>query len=89
VGRRRGWAVGVALAFLLLWSVLAHGRVGSWNDASRLATAEALVHHGTWAIDETALGEHTQDRVYLNGHFYSSKFPVLSLLILGIYVFFY
>lgn len=26
---------------------------GSWNDASRLATIECLVDHGTWRIDES------------------------------------
>jgi hypothetical protein len=45
-----------------------------------MATVEALVHQGTWAIDDTVFGERTADRIYLQGHFYSSKPPVLSLL---------
>jgi hypothetical protein len=62
-----------------------------------LATVEALVHHKTWAIENTALGSLTGDRIYLvadatgaadamgNGHFYSDKPPVLSLLTAGVY----
>jgi len=71
--------------FLALSTLLTHSHVNSWNDISRLATVEALVHHATWAIDDTALGKRTGDRVFLNGHFYSDKPPVLSLLAAGVY----
>ncbi|MBL7064383.1 MAG: hypothetical protein ISS49_09310 [Anaerolineae bacterium] len=85
MGKRRDLTIGVAVFFLLLWALLTHSHVNSWNDASRLATVEALVHNGTWAIEDTAFGNLTGDRIFLNGHFYSDKPPVLSLLAAGVY----
>ena len=82
---RRNLTCAVAACFLLLWALLTHSHVNSWNDASRLATIEALVHQGTWAIEGTAFGDRTADRVFLNGHFYSDKPPVLSFLAAGVY----
>ncbi|HZU36743.1 MAG TPA: hypothetical protein VFA18_12570 [Gemmataceae bacterium] len=45
----------VGLGIVLLASVIAAGSArpyaGGWNDGSRLATVEALVDQGTWAID--------------------------------------
>ncbi len=49
------------------------------NPASRLAAIQALVEQQTWAIDGVSLGSMTIDKVFLNGHFYSSKPPVLNL----------
>ncbi len=83
--RQRDLSIGVAAFFLLIWALLTHSHVNSWSDISRLATAEALVHHGTWAIEGTALGERTDDRIFWNGHFYSDKPPVLSFLAAGVY----
>lgn len=82
---KRDLSIGVAAFFLLIWALLTHSHVNSWKDISHLATVEALVHHGTWAIDDTALGRHTGDRIFLNGHFYSDKPPTLSLLASGVY----
>lgn len=45
------WAVLVVP--ILLAAVSARPFAGSWNDGSRLATVEALVDHGTLAIDES------------------------------------
>lgn len=83
--KRRNLTTGVAAFFLLLWVLLTHSHVNSWKDISHLATVEALVHHGTWAIDDTAMGRHTGDRIFLNGHFYSDRPPTLSLLASGVY----
>jgi len=83
--KRRDLTTGVAAFFLLIWALLTHSHVNSWKDISHLATVEALVHHTTWAIDDTALGKHTGDRIFLNGHFYSDKPPILSLLASGVY----
>lgn len=47
------------------------------NPVSRLAGMEALVDHGTWAIDDTTLGRNTVDKVFWEGHYYSSKPPLL------------
>lgn len=84
--KQRDLTIGVMAFFLLLYALLTHSHVNSWKDISHLAPAEALVHHGTWAIDDTALGRRTGDRVFLNGHFYSDKPPVFSLLASGVYV---
>ncbi len=82
---RRDLTVWIALFFFLLWALLTHAGANSWNDASRLASAEALVRYGTWAIEDTAFGQSTGDRVFLRGHFYSDKPPLLSLLAAGVY----
>jgi hypothetical protein len=85
MSKRRDLTVWVAVFFFLLWALLTHSHVNSWNDASRLAAVEALVHRGTWAIDNTVFGERTGDRIFWNGHFYPDKPPVLSFLAAGVY----
>lgn len=64
-------------AWLLFCAVQPHMPV---NPASRLAAIQALVEQHTWAIEGVSLGSMTIDKVFLNGHFYSSKPPVLNLL---------
>jgi len=49
----------------------------SWNDSSRMATIQSLVDRGSLAIGSTDFT--TEDRVYLNGTFYSDK-PVTPQL---------
>jgi hypothetical protein len=83
--KRRDFTVAVAVFFLLLWALLTHSHVNSWNDASRLATAEALVHQGTWAIENTSFIQRTADYISWNGHFYSDKPPMLPFLTAGVY----
>lgn len=85
-GTRRDLTLWVALLFIIIWALLTHSGANSWNDASRLASVEALVRYGTWAIEDTAFGPITGDRVFLRGHFYSDKPPLLSLLAAGVYV---
>ncbi len=82
---RRDLTIWVALSFFLLWALLTQSHVNSWNEISRLASIEALVHQGTWVIDNTALGQMTGDRIFLNGHFYSDKPPILSWVGAGVY----
>ena len=45
----------VAVVAVAAFIALAGARpfAGSWNDGSRLATVEALVDYGTWAIDDS------------------------------------
>jgi hypothetical protein len=52
---------------------------GSWNDASRLATVEALVDYHTLAIDDSIFTTFTSDKIRVDGHFYSDKPPVPAL----------
>jgi hypothetical protein len=87
--KRRDLAIWVAVFFLLLWALFTHSHVNSWNDASRLATVEALVHQGTWAIERTAFFPRTADYILWNGHFYSDKPPVLPFLTAGLYAVLY
>lgn len=54
------------------------------NDASRLATVESLVHRGTFIIDGSPFA-YTIDRAQIDGHNYSTKPPLLPLLMAGEY----
>lgn len=54
------------------------------NPGSRLATMDALVHDGTFAIDRSVFRD-TIDKVFVGGHYYSSKPPVLSTVGAGVY----
>ena len=83
--RRRDLTMGVAIFFLLLYALFTQSHINSWNEISRLASMEALVQHGTWAIDNTALGNLTGDRIFWNGRFYSDKPPLLSWVGAGVY----
>jgi MFS family permease len=57
----------------------------SVNDRSRWATVYSLAERGTYNIDETPWPD-TIDRVRLNGHYYSSKPPLLPTLLAGEYL---
>ena len=59
----------------------------SANDRSRWSTVWSLVERGTYQIDEidAAPGWGTIDKVRHEGHFYSSKPPLQSTLVAGVY----
>lgn len=79
--------VGVALAlvyFVVCAAWTRHAPV-SWNDIARVAAIESLVERGTWAIDDSPWFAQTQDKVFLNGKFYSDKLPLLSWAAAGVY----
>jgi len=84
VKRRRNLGVWVALFFFLVWSFSTHSHVGSFNDRSRMAAIESLVERGTWIIDESPFSR-TVDRIFVDGHFYSDKPPVLAFIASGVY----
>ena len=56
---------------------------------SRMATVYALTHHNTWQIDpeglENPYAARTVDKVRVGGKLYSSKPPVMPLIMTGIY----
>jgi len=81
---RHNLAVWVALFFFLVWALFGHSHVGSFNDRSRMAAIESLVHRGTWIIDESPFSR-TGDRIFVDGHFYSDKPPLLSFIASGVY----
>lgn len=59
----------------------------SANDRSRWATVWSLVERGTYQIDEidAVPGWSTIDKVRHEGHFYSTKPPLQSTLVAGVY----
>jgi hypothetical protein len=58
---------------------MTHSAPQSWNDLSRLGTAQALVESGSFAIDKTEFAG-TGDKVFIDGHFYSDKPPLPAVL---------
>lgn len=54
-------------------------RVGGWNDASRMATIQSLVENQSLIIDQSVF-VNTGDKVFINGHFYSDKPALPSIL---------
>lgn len=74
-----------ALILLILSMFLFHPQIQSWADASRLAAVESIVEHHSLIIDNCRLVV-TGDKVFVNGHFYSDK-PIMAS-ILGAVVYF-
>jgi hypothetical protein len=52
--------------------------VSSWSEASRIDTVQSLVERHSLAIDESLFK--TGDKVYVNGHFYSDKQALPTLM---------
>jgi len=83
------WLTPVALCLIassaafLFWHTKT-GAVRNTNVGSRYATVEALVNWGTYNIDKTRY-VNTIDKVKLNGHFLSSKPPLLPTSTAGAY----
>jgi hypothetical protein len=72
--------LGVTLLFFIVAVMWTKTEPKSWNDMSRTAAIEAGVENGTWAIDQSPWLDLTQDKVFLKGHFYSGKMPLLSAI---------
>ncbi len=75
----------MALALLIAIAALTKTKPESWNDIARVASIESLVERGTWAIDDSPWVDETKDKVLLNGHYYSDKMPLMTLLGAGVY----
>lgn len=77
-------ALGVAL---LLAATLNARQLQSANDRSRWCTVWSLVERGTYQIDEIdkKSGWTTIDKVLHDGHLYSSKPPLQSTAVAGVY----
>jgi hypothetical protein len=70
---------------MILALLTTHAAPGSWNAASRIATVQSLVESHTFAIDKTVfIG--TGDKVFVDGHFYSDKPPIPSVLGAAVYL---
>lgn len=74
----------VFLLFFCVSLIITSSKVSSPNEISRLAAIESLVERQTFVIDDSRF-KHTVDKVYLNGHFYSDKPPVLSVWLASYY----
>ena len=81
---RRWFGPVLFVAFMLLWALLTKVHTHSWQEESRMATVQTLVEQGTFIIDHTEFNR-TGDKVFINGHFYSDKTPVLSVAAAGVY----
>ena len=88
----------LAAAALVIAVASARPIVESWNDGSRLATIESLVDRHTLAIDDSVFARAprddgatagvrvaTEDKVLVDGRFYSDKPPLPALLLGGLY----
>lgn len=62
-------------------------QTASWNDGSRFATIQNLVENHSFSIDHSLF--FTFDKVYINGHFYSDKPPLFSMVATLPYYFFH
>lgn len=67
----------------LIWAAFVHSHAYSSNEASRLASIEALVERGTWSITASPFG--TIDKIKIGDQFYSDKPPLLSWIGAGVY----
>ncbi|MBF0361386.1 MAG: hypothetical protein HQK49_10255 [Oligoflexia bacterium] len=74
------------ISFLFI-SLFIKTNTGGWNDKSRLATIESLVENKTLIIDQSIFFNNTLDKVFINGHYYSDKPPLLSIFLFPIYLF--
>jgi hypothetical protein len=72
-------AVRVVLAlFAIVLCLGTQDAPGSWADGSRLGTIQALVEHGTLALDDTAY-VWQGDKVRFGEHYFSHQPPMLAL----------
>lgn len=81
------WLLVLLGSVLLLTGIMHAEPLLSANDRSRWATVWSLAERGTYIIDEidSRPGWGTIDKVYHNGHFYSSKPPLLATVTAGVY----
>jgi hypothetical protein len=74
----------IAISTLLVCWNLQETSLPNANTGSRYATVEALIDHGTYAIERTRY-RRTIDKVKVGDHFYSSKPPLLPTATAGVY----
>lgn len=68
-----------AWVFLILWASYAYfWQSRDWNSASRLMLTYAVVDRGR--VEINGLEDHTHDRAYVRGRYYTDKLPGFSLL---------
>ena len=83
--RGEGWVWAALVAVAVFLVVMTHDRYGGWNDTSRLAMVEAIVEHGRFWVDGTAMGRKSGDVCMIDGHYYSDKPPTPALMAVPVY----
>ncbi len=90
------WAIYFGLGVLVFLFIFTHRGVQSQNDLSRFVAIGSLINRGTWQLDGAKWAQMRQERggesymmmtdvkLHPNGHFYSSKPPVLSFIGAGV-----
>ncbi len=74
-----------AVLYLVILIFFTHAYTLGWNDRSRMATLDSLVNHNTFSIDHSKYIE-TGDKYFFDGHFFSDKPPIYSLLTYPFYL---
>jgi hypothetical protein len=74
----------VFFAALALCALVTKSHVVSWNDGSRIATADALTANGTFQIDGSPYAVGLGDEIRIRGRTYSDKPPLLAILGAGV-----
>lgn len=80
--RMTTYCLATVMALGILIAMIHAQRVQSSNDASRWDTIWSLTHGQGYVIDESPYW--TIDKIKRNGHFYSSKPPLMPTLVAGI-----
>lgn len=85
MNRDRIAGVLITILFALVIAAQTKMPLFSWNDISRIAAMESPVERGTGAIDEPPWAALTDDKIFLNGKFYSDKMPLFTFFGAGAY----
>ncbi|MCF7824352.1 MAG: hypothetical protein K9N35_09300 [Candidatus Marinimicrobia bacterium] len=73
------------LLYLILISLITiNPRINGWNEASRMALTQSLVEEHNFKIDNSDFAD-TGDKVFVDGHFYSDKPPLPSIIAALVY----
>ncbi len=61
--------------------IFIHTQILTWSDGTRIAATEALVKQKVFYIENTSVYELAGgDKFYVNGHFYASDNPMISII---------
>ncbi len=74
----------LTLLLILVSLITINPRINGWNEASRMALTQSIVENGSFKIDRSVFVE-GGDKVFIDGHFYSDKPPLPSLLAAMVY----
>lgn len=87
--RVRPWALAGPILILLfclpLLRPLRHPADISGQEAARLATVEAIVHHGTLAIDDSSFAVPDEQVITVDDHRYAAQPATMAMLLSGAY----